>query len=89
MLLASANRGERRWQDPDRFDLRPATQRHVAFSRGPHVCLGAFLARQQIGHSALPRLFARFPRLRLAEGFRPRHVGWVFRGLASLDVAWR
>jgi hypothetical protein len=88
VLLASANRDERHWEDPDRFDLRRATQRHIAFSRGPHVCLGAFVARQQIGHSALPRLFARFPRLRLVDGFEARQIGWVFRGLASLDVTW-
>jgi cytochrome P450 len=88
ILLASANRDERHWSDPGRFDLRRATQRHVAFSRGPHVCLGAFVARQQIGRSALPRLFERLPNLRLTEGFEPRQVGWVFRGLASLDVRW-
>jgi cytochrome P450 len=88
VLLASANRDERHWEDPDRFDLRRATQRHIAFSRGPHVCLGAFVARQQIGRSALPRLFARFPRLRLVDGFEARQIGWVFRGLASLDVTW-
>jgi cytochrome P450 len=52
------------------------------------VCLGAFVARQQIGHSALPRLFSWFRRLRLADGFEARHIGWVFRGLASLDVTW-
>ncbi len=74
--------------DPHRFDLRRATQRHVAFSRRPHVCLGAFVARQQIGRSALPRLLARFPGLRLAERFTPRQVGWVFRGLQALDVVW-
>lgn len=88
VLLASANRDERHWQDPDRFDLRRATQRHIAFSRGPHVCLGAFVTRQQIGRSALPRLFARFPRLRLADGFEARQIGWVFRGLTSLNVTW-
>jgi hypothetical protein len=88
VLLASANRDERHWKDPDRFDLRRATHRHIAFSRGPHVCLGAFVARQQIGRSALPRLFARFPRLRLLDDFEARQVGWVFRGLASLDVTW-
>jgi cytochrome P450 len=88
VLLASANRDERHWEDPDRFDLRRATQRHIAFSRGPHVCLGAFVAGQQVGHSALPRLFARFPRLRLVDGFEARQIGWVFRGLASLDVTW-
>ena len=89
VLLASANRDERHWEEPDRFDLRRATQRHVAFSRGPHVCLGAFVARQQVGRAALPRLFERLPGLRLATGFEPQQVGWVFRGLASLEVTWR
>ena len=40
VLIASANRDERHWEDPDRFDLRRATVRHLAFSRGPHVCPG-------------------------------------------------
>lgn len=89
VLLASANRDERHWEEPDRFDLRRATQRHIAFSRGPHVCLGAFVARQQVGRAALPRLFERLPGLRLATCREPRQVGWVFRGLASLEVTWR
>jgi cytochrome P450 len=88
VLLASANRDERYWENPDSFDVRRSSARHVAFSRGPHVCLGAFVARQQIGVSALPRLFARFPGLRLAEDGCPRQVGWVFRGLEQLDVTW-
>src|SRR3954453_3270012 len=33
VLIASANRDERHWEDPDRFDLRRATLRHLAFSR--------------------------------------------------------
>jgi cytochrome P450 len=89
VMLASANRDERHWEEPDRFDLRRATQRHVAFSRGPHVCLGAFVARQQVGRAALPRLFERLADLCLVPGFEPRQVGWVFRGLASLEVTWR
>jgi cytochrome P450 len=89
VMLASANRDERHWEQPDRFDLRRATQRHVAFSRGPHVCLGAFVARQQVGRAAPPRLFERLADLSLAPGFEPRQVGWVFRGLASLEVTWR
>jgi hypothetical protein len=89
VLLASANRDERHWEEPDRFDLQRATQRHIAFSRGPHVCLGAYVARQQVGRAALPRLFDRLADLRLAPGFKPRQLGWVFRGLASLEVTWR
>jgi cytochrome P450 len=70
VLLASANRDERHWEEPDRFDLPLATQRHVAFSRGPHVCLGAFVARQQVGRAAPPRLFERLSRPSPRHGVR-------------------
>jgi cytochrome P450 len=86
VLIASANRDERHWDDPDRFDLRRATVRHLAFSRGPHVCPGAYVARQQIAHAALPALLA-LPGIRLA-GTDVRYQGWVFRGPARLDVMW-
>jgi cytochrome P450 len=48
MLYASANRDEDIWPDPDRFDvLRRQERPHVAFGFGPHVCLGANLARME------------------------------------------
>jgi len=87
VLIASANRDERHWEDPDRFDLRRATVRHLAFSRGPHVCPGAFVARRQIAHAALPALLG-LPGIRLATT-DVRYHGWVFRGPARLDVTWR
>jgi cytochrome P450 len=87
VLIASANRDERHWEDPDRFDLRRATVRHMAFSRGPHVCPGAYVARQQVARAALPALFA-LPGIRLAMADVP-YQGWVFRGPARLDVVWR
>lgn len=59
VLLASANRDERRWQNPDEFDLRRASGGHVAFGHGPHGCLGAFVARRTIGTVALPAIFGR------------------------------
>lgn len=88
VVLASANRDERHWEDPDRFDVRRDTRGQLAFSRGPHVCLGAFIARHSIGKIALPLIFERLPELRLADDFRPELVGWVFRGLRRLDVRW-
>jgi cytochrome P450 len=87
VLIASANRDERHWEDPDRFDLRRATTKHLAFSRGPHVCPGAYVARQQVARAALPALLA-LPGIRLAGDDVP-YRGWVFRGPARLDVAWR
>jgi cytochrome P450 len=86
VLIASANRDERHWQDPDRFDLRRATVKHLAFSRGPHVCPGAYVARQQVARAALPALLA-LPRVRLAGTDVP-YRGWVFRGPARLQITW-
>jgi cytochrome P450 len=48
VLLASANRDERAFADPDRFDYRRSTQgsQQLAFAAGPHSCMGQILARQ-------------------------------------------
>ena len=45
VLLGSANRDERRFPEPDRFDVGRNPQGHVGFGFGKHFCLGASLAR--------------------------------------------
>ncbi|MFE5831638.1 cytochrome P450 [Streptomyces sp. NPDC056508] len=57
---------EQHGPDADAFDVtRTAPIRHMTFGHGPHICPGAALSRVEAG-IALPALFARFPRLRLA-----------------------
>jgi cytochrome P450 len=60
LLLASANRDERRWRDPEVFDIARDTSGHVAFGFGVHCCLGAALARLE-ARAALEDLLARLP----------------------------
>lgn len=49
VAIAAANRDEKRWDAPDEFKMdRPKLREHLAFSRGPHVCAGAPLARVEV-----------------------------------------
>ncbi|MGW7410709.1 cytochrome P450 [Streptomyces sp. NPDC054833] len=85
LILAAANRDARRFADPARFDPDRRDNRPLSFGAGGHFCLGAPLARLE-AQLALPRLFARFPRLRATEPpvYRDR---WVVRGLDTFPVA--
>ncbi len=48
LLYGAANRDERQYPDPDRFDLSRGRVRHLGFSEGMHGCLGAPLARLEV-----------------------------------------
>jgi cytochrome P450 len=60
LLVGSANRDERRYEDPDRFDVRRNIGQHLTFGYGLHFCLGAALARLE-GRVALDEVLKRFP----------------------------
>jgi cytochrome P450 len=86
--VTAANRDPAVFPDPDRFDLdRPNAARHLAFARGPHVCIGMHLARLE-AHTAVGRLLARLPGLRLEPGHAPAPRGLVFRKPPELRVVW-
>jgi len=86
--VTAANRDPEAFPDPDRFDVeRPNAARHLAFARGPHVCIGMHLARLE-AHAAVGRLLARLPRLRLEPGSTAAPRGLVFRKPPELRVLW-
>jgi cytochrome P450 len=90
VLYGSANRDERHFEDPDRFDIRRASAaKHLAFSRGIHFCLGAHMARLE-GRIALERLTQRLCGLTLDPVRRPERLSHFFlRGYRTLPVTWR
>jgi cytochrome P450 len=87
VVIAAADRDPERFHDPDALDITRADNKHLAFGKGIHHCLGAPLARME-GQIAIGTLLRRMPNLRLkvspeALAWRP---GMVLRGLQSLPV---
>lgn len=64
LLYASANRDERVFDQPDAFDITRAPNPHLGYGGGgPHHCLGAHLARQEM-RALFSALLSRAPRVR-------------------------
>lgn len=83
--IASANRDERQFKDPDILDLERTPNRHLTFGEGGHYCVGAALARME-GRVAFNALLRHSPHLKLAmpeEDLRWR-ASPVLRGLDKL-----
>ncbi|MFI6031686.1 cytochrome P450 [Amycolatopsis magusensis] len=88
--LGAANRDPAHFAEPDEFRPRPSTEeRHVAFGRGPHHCLGAALARLELG-IALRALATKLPTLRLSVSVHD--IDWVTAhadsGPVAVGVSW-
>lgn len=64
LSLLSANRDPEQFTDPDRIDITRTGFRHVGLGHGLHNCIGAALARMEVG-TGISALFRRFPNMRL------------------------
>jgi cytochrome P450 len=92
--LTAANNDPAHFADPSRLDIdRPRIRDHLAFSRGPHFCPGAALARLE-ARIAIERILARTAEIRICEAHhgpmgerRYRYEPtYSFRGLSDLYI---
>jgi cytochrome P450 family 109 len=84
--IGSANRDEKKFNNPDEFDLTRNPNAHLSFGKGIHFCLGAPLARLE-AKIALTEFLKRYSAIALKEGYQidPIDSNFVY-GLKSLPI---
>ena len=95
IMLASANRDDRKFKDPDQFDIFrddldvakafSGAANHVQFILGRHFCVGSLLAQTEMT-IALNLILDHMHDLRYQEGFEPREAGLYTRSVTELLV---
>jgi cytochrome P450 len=86
--FASANQDERRFPDPERFDItRPNLKEQIAFGKGVHHCLGAALSRREM-NIGFKVVFDRLENFRLSsDADRPEFAAnALLHGLSGLEI---
>jgi methyl-branched lipid omega-hydroxylase len=87
MFYNSANRDERAFPDPYKFDVLRTPNEHAGFGAGgPHFCLGANLARREI-RLMFEELFRRLPDIEITG--EPDYLQSAFiHGIKRMPCAW-
>ena len=84
-LIGSANRDSTVFEHADEMDLTRDPNPHIGFGAGIHFCLGAPLARLEMGVS-LPALWEKYPNMQLA-GEPVRRPTFVLRGYERVSIS--
>jgi cytochrome P450 len=85
-MLGAANRDPAVFPNPDVFDIGRTDNRHLAFGKGIHFCLGAPLARLE-AQVAIPALLRRVPTVELRTEHLRWRSNWFLRALEELPLA--
>jgi pimeloyl-[acyl-carrier protein] synthase len=86
IVLSAANRDPSMFDDPDKFDIQRAPNRHITFGHGIHLCIGNALARMEV-QEALKAVASRLPDIEMS-GPTVWSPTPVMRYLQNMPVRW-
>lgn len=87
LFLPSASLDEDKYSAPTTFNMRREKLSHMTFGAGPHVCLGANLARMEL-RVMYETLLAKLPEFRLDPANPPTFHGSIIAGPSTLHLVW-
>ena len=83
--IAGANRDPEANANPNEFDILRDNIKHISFGYGPHMCIGASLARIE-SRIAFESIFERFSKLELLDQNPSWGKNLIFRGFDHLNL---
>jgi cytochrome P450 len=86
LLYASANRDEREFPDPDRFEMRRRAPRSLSFGHGTHACIGLHVARME-GSIGINELLRRHPNYEIDVAGGERYETEFVQGYSRLPIS--
>ena len=87
LIIASGNRDDREYANPDEFDVARKMQRILSFGHGPHLCVGAALARLET-RVTFEELHRRLPSYEVDFDACVRVHNTNVRGFSSVPIRW-
>ena len=87
LIIASGNRDDREYENPDEFDITRKIPRILSFGHGPHLCVGASLARLET-RVTFEELHRRLPSYEIDFDACVRVHNTNVRGFSSIPIHW-
>ena len=88
LLYTAANRDDREFPDPDRFDMHRNPPRSLGFSHGHHACIGLHVARKE-GEVAINEILARFPEYHVDDSKLETYATEFVKGYSAMPVRFQ
>lgn len=88
LLYTAANRDEREFPDPERYDIHRNPSRSLGFSHGHHACIGLHVARKE-GEVAMNEILKRFPDYRIDTSRLETYSTEFVKGYSAMPVTFR